>query len=232
VLTFSALSVEQKGLVRRVHLAQSFSSPTITSTKIHPTHLKSLATLIRWDIPLFQDLVSDSTSFVRQRVISLDHLRWSSNDCDVVDWIISTCMCCLCGSHACNFQKPLLTFPNLIHEAVDILLSIINPSLIYLSKSKCAWKPHAIYVGRHCTIWKQGEMENWHIWQRSMEMNVLYSVSIYDAMRVVGVTSYSVHMTFGRLMEDALCMPLFDGGNVGIRRRQIQVLMTDAGYDP
>jgi nitroalkane oxidase len=55
---------------------------------------------------------------------------------------------------------------------------------------------------------------------------------VYDAMRVVGVTSYSVHMPFGRLMEDALCMPLFDGGNVGIRRRQLQALMTDAGYDP
>jgi nitroalkane oxidase len=48
----------------------------------------------------------------------------------------------------------------------------------------------------------------------------------------VGVTSYSVQMPFGRLMEDALCMPLFDGGNVGIRRRQLQALMTDAGYDP
>jgi alkylation response protein AidB-like acyl-CoA dehydrogenase len=56
--------------------------------------------------------------------------------------------------------------------------------------------------------------------------------SVYDAMRVVGVTSYSVKMPFGRLMEDALCMPIFDGGNVGVRRRQLQKLMTEAGYDP
>jgi len=51
-------------------------------------------------------------------------------------------------------------------------------------------------------------------------------------MRVVGVTSYSVKMPFGRLMEDALCMPIFNGGNVGVRRRQLQKLMTEAGYDP
>jgi alkylation response protein AidB-like acyl-CoA dehydrogenase len=56
--------------------------------------------------------------------------------------------------------------------------------------------------------------------------------SVYDALRIVGVTSYSVKMPFGRLMEDALCMPLFDGGNIGVRRRQLQKLMTEAGYDP
>ena len=55
--------------------------------------------------------------------------------------------------------------------------------------------------------------------------------SVYDAMRLVGISSYSLSMPFGRLMEDALCMPLFDGGNVGIRRRQLQALMTEAGYD-
>jgi nitroalkane oxidase len=56
--------------------------------------------------------------------------------------------------------------------------------------------------------------------------------SVYDAMRVVGVSAYSVKMPFGRLMQDALCMPLFDGGNVGVRRRQLQELMAASGYDP
>jgi alkylation response protein AidB-like acyl-CoA dehydrogenase len=41
----------------------------------------------------------------------------------------------------------------------------------------------------------------------------------YDAMKVVGVMSHSTQMSFGRLMEDALCMLNFDGGKVGIRRR-------------
>ena len=56
--------------------------------------------------------------------------------------------------------------------------------------------------------------------------------SVYDAMRLVGISSYSLSMPFGRLMEDALCMPLFDGGNVGIRRRQLQSLLMAGGYDP
>jgi alkylation response protein AidB-like acyl-CoA dehydrogenase len=53
---------------------------------------------------------------------------------------------------------------------------------------------------------------------------------VYDAMRLVGVSSYAVDMPFGRLMEDALCMPIFDGGNVGMRRRQLEKLMMDEGY--
>ena len=56
--------------------------------------------------------------------------------------------------------------------------------------------------------------------------------SVYDAMRLVGISSYSLSMPFGRLMEDALCMPLFDGGNVGIRRRQLQSLLMVGDYDP
>lgn len=35
-------------------------------------------------------------------------------------------------------------------------------------------------------------------------------------------SSYNNELGFGELMNDALCLPLFDGGNVGVRRRQIQ----------
>jgi len=55
---------------------------------------------------------------------------------------------------------------------------------------------------------------------------------IADLMRVVGVESYDSAMSFGRLMQDALVLPLFDGGNMGVRRRQLHGLMAAESYDP
>jgi hypothetical protein len=34
------------------------------------------------------------------------------------------------------------------------------------------------------------------------------------------------------LMQDALCFPLYDGGNMGVRRRQLHNLFRAPGYDP
>jgi hypothetical protein len=34
------------------------------------------------------------------------------------------------------------------------------------------------------------------------------------------------------LMNDALCFPLYDGGNMGVRRRQLQGKLKAPGYDP
>lgn len=68
-------------------------------------------------------------------------------------------------------------------------------------------------------------------------INKIYSsenaVSIvYDAMRVVGVASYTKRARLGQLLNDALAYPLFDGGNVGVRRVQLQRLLASEGYDP
>src|SRR5260221_480641 len=55
---------------------------------------------------------------------------------------------------------------------------------------------------------------------------------ITDLMRVVGVDSYDHDMPLGGLLLDALVLPLFDGGNMGVRRRQLHDLMRAPGYDP
>ena len=34
------------------------------------------------------------------------------------------------------------------------------------------------------------------------------------------------------LVQDALAYPLFSGGNIGFRRRRLQALLADPGYDP
>jgi alkylation response protein AidB-like acyl-CoA dehydrogenase len=55
--------------------------------------------------------------------------------------------------------------------------------------------------------------------------------TIYDLMRVVGVESYTPHTPLERLLRDALVFPLYDGGNMGIRRRQLHEILRQPGYD-
>jgi butyryl-CoA dehydrogenase len=55
---------------------------------------------------------------------------------------------------------------------------------------------------------------------------------ITDLMRVVGIESYSHDTPLGELLQDALAYPLFDGGNLGVRRRALHAMLADPGYDP
>lgn len=55
---------------------------------------------------------------------------------------------------------------------------------------------------------------------------------VYDAMRLVGVDSYTDMTPLAGLMQDALCFPLYDGGNMGVRRRQLHTRFRLPGYDP
>ena len=55
---------------------------------------------------------------------------------------------------------------------------------------------------------------------------------VYDAMRLVGVDSYTELTPLAGLMQDALCFPLYDGGNMGVRRRQLHRKFQEAGYEP
>lgn len=56
--------------------------------------------------------------------------------------------------------------------------------------------------------------------------------AVYDAMRLVGIDSYTDLYPLAGLMQDALCFPLYDGGNMGVRRRQLHTLFRSEGYDP
>ena len=53
-----------------------------------------------------------------------------------------------------------------------------------------------------------------------------------DLMRVVGVESYDHALPLGRLLRDALALPLFGGGNIGVRRRQLHAILKRPEYDP
>lgn len=55
---------------------------------------------------------------------------------------------------------------------------------------------------------------------------------VVDAMAVVGISSYAKDLPFSRMLEDAVCLPLFDGGNIGVRRRQLEQIFKRDDYEP
>jgi alkylation response protein AidB-like acyl-CoA dehydrogenase len=57
--------------------------------------------------------------------------------------------------------------------------------------------------------------------------------AVWDCMRLVGIASYT--KTFSpleRIMRDTMAFPLYDGGNMGMRRRQLHDLLREPDYDP
>src|SRR5712675_1000411 len=54
---------------------------------------------------------------------------------------------------------------------------------------------------------------------------------ITNLMQVVGVESYGHELPLAGLLQDAVALPLFAGGNIGVRRRQLHALMLDPAYD-
>ena len=40
------------------------------------------------------------------------------------------------------------------------------------------------------------------------------------------------HMPLAEMMQDSLAFPLYDGGNIGVRRRQLHEMFQYPGYDP
>jgi nitroalkane oxidase len=55
---------------------------------------------------------------------------------------------------------------------------------------------------------------------------------VADLMRVVGIDSYDHTLPLAGLLQDVMVLPLFDGGNMGVRRRQLHGLLQAKGYDP
>src|SRR6516165_8110275 len=55
---------------------------------------------------------------------------------------------------------------------------------------------------------------------------------ISELMRVVGIDSYDYEAPLGPLLQDALALPIFDGGNMGVRRRQLHAMFMQPEYDP
>ncbi|RYO99107.1 hypothetical protein DL763_001708 [Monosporascus cannonballus] len=52
-----------------------------------------------------------------------------------------------------------------------------------------------------------------------------------DAINAVGITAYDLNQPFAELLNTAMVLPIFDGSNVGIRRRHMQQLLLSPTYD-
>lgn len=58
------------------------------------------------------------------------------------------------------------------------------------------------------------------------------TAAVYDCMRLVGIASYTRDLApLERIMRDAMAFPLYDGGNLGVRRRQLHEMFRRPGYD-
>jgi alkylation response protein AidB-like acyl-CoA dehydrogenase len=59
------------------------------------------------------------------------------------------------------------------------------------------------------------------------------TAAVWDCMRLVGIASYTKNFSpLERIMRDTMAFPLYDGGNLGIRRRQLHDMFRDPDYDP
>jgi acyl-CoA dehydrogenase len=47
----------------------------------------------------------------------------------------------------------------------------------------------------------------------------------------VGVEAYSTENPISAILQDVLCFPVYDGGNMGVRRRQLHELLKQDDYD-
>ena len=54
---------------------------------------------------------------------------------------------------------------------------------------------------------------------------------IIDLMRVVGIDSYDHDSALERILQAVLALPIFKGGNLGARRRQLHNLLKRSDYD-
>ncbi|KAE8350560.1 putative acyl-CoA dehydrogenase [Aspergillus coremiiformis] len=55
---------------------------------------------------------------------------------------------------------------------------------------------------------------------------------VVEGINAVGIQAYQMRSQYGLLLNDAVCLPIFDGGNVGVRRRRIEAIFKADGYEP
>jgi butyryl-CoA dehydrogenase len=113
--------------------------------------------------------------------------------------------------------------PILAHQAVGYALADAKMS-IEAVRSLTLRACYAVDAGHPAT----GELANYSkIFGSETAVRV-----ITDLMRVVGVDSYDDVDPLNGLLQDALVLPIFSGGNMGVRRKALHTLLQSPDYDP
>jgi len=60
----------------------------------------------------------------------------------------------------------------------------------------------------------------------------LFGLQLGSQSGLPGASTSDKEVPFARLLQDALALPIFDGGNMGIRRRQLHTMFKQSNYDP
>ncbi|KAL4930426.1 acyl-CoA dehydrogenase family protein [Aspergillus undulatus] len=118
------------------------------------------------------------------------------------------------------------TVPIAQHQAVGDLL--INIKMRTETSRLLTWKAaHCLTFGprEHAQRREHALLAKVHCAEAAVQ-------SCLDAINLVGVSSYDAELPFADLLSAALVLPIFDGGNVGMRRRALQGLYIEEGYQP
>lgn len=122
----------------------------------------------------------------------------------------------------CATERRLGTVPVIDHQNVGFMLA--DARMRIEAARYLAWK------ACHYFDTTNGRGEELAIMAK-VHCSELCVQTIYDLMRVVGVESYTPRTPLERLFRDALVFPLYDGGNMGVRRRQLHNILRQPGYD-
>lgn len=127
--------------------------------------------------------------------------------------------------YALNFAKterrlgsqPIIAYQNVGYMLADIKMRI--EAARYLTWKACHYFEETGGRGQELAIMAK-------VYCSELAVQV-----VYDAMRLVGVESYTKRTPLERLIRDALAFPIYDGGNMGVRRRQLHEIIAQPGYD-
>ena len=154
---------------------------------------------------------------------------------DVVEMTF-TASACLVGAMGCGIMRQ--TFNRALAWAKSENRGSKEPMLQKQSVADLLIKIKTRCEATRALVWKAAHCFGRTAWGAELcyEAKIFGSESavesVTDAIYVVGTSAYLREHSFGDLMNEALVLPIFDGGNVGVRRRQIQAIFSKEGYDP
>jgi nitroalkane oxidase len=129
--------------------------------------------------------------------------------------------------YALNFartEKRLGTVPVIEHQNVGFMLADVKMRLEacrYLTWKAC-----------HDFDRTNGDAQELAIMAK-VYCSETATAAVWDCMRLVGIASYTKELSpLERIMRDTMAFPLYDGGNLGIRRRQLHDMFREEDYDP